>query len=61
VTPTREYSENIAKFRPWLNERTHRSIPYEELGLKDGAPEEAKAAYAKYLKEEERRHERGLK
>jgi hypothetical protein len=51
------------KFMPWLNENPYmdRSIPWVERGLKAGATEEARKAYAEYCTEEKSRMEKGIK
>ena len=59
---TAEAWEKWDKFLPWLNKSTdpHKSLSWVEAGLKDGAPEEAKAAYTDYLDMVKRRQERGV-
>jgi hypothetical protein len=63
MQPTKEAWEKWDKFLPWLNKSTDpdKSLSWAEAGLKDGAPEEAKVAYADYLEMKKRRDERGLK
>lgn len=53
---SREAMEKYSLFIPWLNENPYhdRSIPWKDRGLKDGAPEEARSAYADFLAMEER-------
>jgi hypothetical protein len=60
---TREASERNTKFRPWLNENPYmdRSIPWAERGLRADAPEEARKAYADYLKDKEEEQRTGRK
>ena len=62
MQPTKEAWEKWDKFLPWLNENPYRdrTIPWDKRGLKDGAPEEAKAAYVEFLDMVKRRQERGV-
>jgi hypothetical protein len=59
---TSEAFDKFDKFIPWLNKSTdpRKSLSWDVAGLKDGAPEEAKVAYADYLEMKKRRDERGV-
>lgn len=58
-----EARKKFSLFTPWLNDWADPNIfqPVAELGLKDGAPEEARAAYADFLAMVERSRQTGTR
>jgi hypothetical protein len=51
------HGDFLDKFYDWLKEG---NAPWEELGLKDNAPEEAEKAYAKYVEMMKEAQEKGI-
>ena len=55
-----EYGKWLEKFEPWLNDgEEYQLLDMADWGLKEGAPEEAKIAYAEYVADYERRKASG--
>jgi hypothetical protein len=51
----------LEKFYYWLNAQSYRTQSWEERGIRENAPDEAKKAYAQFLEIEKDMREHGKK